>query len=93
MHDAQDVDILLQVSSRPIMEDSTDIRVGPLKTEKQAANLYDQMDDFNWLKKQASPNWRVMSEEETNRFHESTEDAKQQTNKSALTFLRSLLYH
>jgi hypothetical protein len=27
---------------------------------KRAKNYYDHMDDFNWLKQQASPNWRLM---------------------------------
>jgi hypothetical protein len=26
-------------------------------------NYFDQIEDFNWLKKQASPNWKVMDQD------------------------------
>ncbi|CAJ0847504.1 6969_t:CDS:2 [Entrophospora sp. SA101] len=26
-------------------------------------NKYDKVDDFNWLKQQASPNWKIISPE------------------------------
>lgn len=26
-------------------------------------NYFDQLEDFNWLKKQASPNWRLMDQD------------------------------
>ncbi|SAM05678.1 hypothetical protein [Absidia glauca] len=61
MHDAKNVDVLMHVSSRPIMEDSSAIRVGSTQDQKSSvSNYFDQMDDFNWLKQQASPHWRVL---------------------------------
>ncbi|KAI8335941.1 tubulin binding cofactor C-domain-containing protein [Chlamydoabsidia padenii] len=61
MHDAKNVDVLMCVSSRPIMEDSNGIRVGNTQDQKSSVNNYfSQMDDFNWLKQQASPNWTLM---------------------------------
>ncbi|KAI8978657.1 tubulin binding cofactor C-domain-containing protein [Pilobolus umbonatus] len=61
MHDAHHVDMLLHVTSKPIIEDSNKIQVGKYNIS-DAPNYYDQMEDFNWLKKQESPNWRVMDE-------------------------------
>lgn len=26
-------------------------------------NYFDQLEDFNWLKKQASPNWKLMDQD------------------------------
>ncbi|KAI8065376.1 tubulin binding cofactor C-domain-containing protein [Gilbertella persicaria] len=76
MHEAHHVDMMLHVTSRPIIEDSNEIQVGcwntnvsyfnihPRETDwdKSSHNYYDQIEDFNWLKKQASPNWKVMNQ-------------------------------
>ncbi|KAI8368684.1 tubulin binding cofactor C-domain-containing protein [Choanephora cucurbitarum] len=59
MHESHNVDIMLHVTSRPIIEDSNQIQVGRWDVEG-SNNYYDQVEDFNWLKKQASPNWKVM---------------------------------
>lgn len=32
--------------------------------EKQKTNLWDQVDDFQWLKTTASPNWSLISEQD-----------------------------
>ncbi|ORY97874.1 tubulin binding cofactor C-domain-containing protein [Syncephalastrum racemosum] len=64
MHDAHDVDILLAVTSKPIIEDSDAVRVGPVSSA-DPINYFDQVEDFNWLKKQASPNWRLMDATES----------------------------
>ncbi|KAI8093284.1 tubulin binding cofactor C-domain-containing protein [Halteromyces radiatus] len=71
MHDAHNVDVLLHVSSRPIMEDSNDIRVGD-KEQKSSTNYFDQMDDFNWLKQHASPHWKVMDNDRKEQLGYST---------------------
>ncbi|ORZ12739.1 tubulin binding cofactor C-domain-containing protein [Absidia repens] len=64
MHDATNVDVLLQVSSRPIMEDSNRIRIGNNdQDQKSSVNYFDQMDDFNWLKQQASPHWTLLDKD------------------------------
>ncbi|CAO3590419.1 unnamed protein product [Absidia cylindrospora] len=62
MHDATNVDVLLQVSSRPIMEDSNRIRIGN-NDQKSSVNYFDQMNDFNWLKQQASPHWTLLGKD------------------------------
>lgn len=31
-----------------------------MDSDKTVRNQYDQVDDFKWLKAQASPNWRVL---------------------------------
>ncbi|KAI8378501.1 tubulin binding cofactor C-domain-containing protein [Blakeslea trispora] len=59
MHESHQVDIILSVTSRPIIEDSDQIQVGCWPREG-FMNYYDQVEDFNWLKKQASPHWKVM---------------------------------
>ncbi|KAI8979533.1 tubulin binding cofactor C-domain-containing protein [Mycotypha africana] len=60
IHEAHKVDMVLHVTSRPIIEDSDGIQVGCWNLETNQQNLYDKVEDFNWLKKQASPNWRLM---------------------------------
>ncbi|ORX49861.1 TBCC-domain-containing protein [Hesseltinella vesiculosa] len=60
MHDAHDVDLLLQVSSHPIMEDSNGIGLAENPAVQATHNDYDKMEDFNWLKQQASPNWHFL---------------------------------
>ena len=34
------------------------------KTQRETTNKFDQVDDFNWLKAEHSPNWRVLPSEE-----------------------------
>ncbi|PWW80236.1 TBCC-domain-containing protein [Tuber magnatum] len=69
MHDAKNVDVYLLCSSRPIIEDCSGIRFAPLDAHvggewESVNNLWDQVDDFKWLKSEHSPNWEVMREEE-----------------------------
>lgn len=79
MHTSNNMDIYLHVTSEPIIEDCTDMRFAPygqvLPTEQldrlfevaqldQAKNFYDQVKDFNWLRQQQSPNWRVLDSSE-----------------------------
>ncbi|CEI95234.1 hypothetical protein RMCBS344292_09426 [Rhizopus microsporus] len=61
IHDANEVDILMHVTSRPIIEDSTGVTSGKYTIQTDDINYFDQIEDFNWLKKWASPNWTVMS--------------------------------
>ncbi|GAB5586220.1 hypothetical protein Unana1_01120 [Umbelopsis nana] len=75
MHDSNNVKLLLSVSSHPIMEDSKEITIGAYRLDpgpsndshdnsseyvESGRNYYDRMEDFNWLKQQDSPNWRLM---------------------------------
>ncbi|KAG0644155.1 tubulin binding cofactor C-domain-containing protein [Tuber brumale] len=68
MHDAENVDVYLLCSSRPIIENCWGIRFAPLDVDvggewESVKNLWDQVDDFKWLKSGHSPNWEVMGEE------------------------------
>ncbi|KAG0328986.1 hypothetical protein BGZ99_003850 [Dissophora globulifera] len=79
MHTSSNMDIYLHVTSEPIIEDCTDMRFAPygqiLPAEQldrlfEAAqlnpsnNYFDKVKDFNWLKQQQSPNWRLMDASE-----------------------------
>lgn len=69
MHDSHNVDIYMHCTSRPIIEDCSGIRFAPLPAQfansifSQVKNMYDQVDDFKWLRAEASPNWQVLPQE------------------------------
>ncbi|KAI8636586.1 tubulin binding cofactor C-domain-containing protein [Parasitella parasitica] len=65
MHEAHSVDLMLNVTSRPIIEDSDNIQVCEWSMVSTSTNYFDQIEDFNWLKKQASPNWKLMDQAKT----------------------------
>ncbi|KAK7632021.1 tubulin binding cofactor C-domain-containing protein [Phyllosticta citricarpa] len=69
MHDCRDVSVYLACSSRPIIEDCHDVRFAPCPSmyadegpdDERPQNLWDQVDDFKWLKAGvASPHWRAL---------------------------------
>ncbi|CAG8743574.1 12845_t:CDS:2, partial [Racocetra persica] len=75
MHTSRQMTIYLHTTSHPIIEDCHNILFAPytllipdLNNMFEAAKLdqknnkYDKVEDFNWLKQQASPNWRTVSE-------------------------------
>lgn len=72
MHECENVDVYLHCASHPIIEDCKGMRFAPLpkfyttKVEQNAAtpNQWDQVDDFKWLKVEASPNWTVLPEDQ-----------------------------
>ncbi|KAK7182751.1 tubulin binding cofactor C [Paraphaeosphaeria sporulosa] len=70
MHGSKKVDVYLHCSSRPIIEDCEDIRFAPLPQIYMTADLtsstnqWDQIDDFKWLKAEASPHWSILPEPE-----------------------------
>jgi len=77
MHRSQDVDVYLYVSSRPIIEDCDGIRFAPLPKGfledrgveskgrgQETEGMWDQVQDFNWLRAEQSPHWSVMRPEE-----------------------------
>lgn len=70
MHGSKNVDVYLQCSSRPIIEDCEDIRFAPLpetyitKENAETQNQWDQVDDFKWLKSEPSPHWSVLPPEQ-----------------------------
>ncbi|EPE26970.1 hypothetical protein GLAREA_02884 [Glarea lozoyensis ATCC 20868] len=68
MHDCKNVDIYLQCTSRPIIEDCSNVRFSPIPKSQgdstvESTNQWDQVDDFKWLKMEHSPNWSVLPEE------------------------------
>ncbi|KAG9065064.1 hypothetical protein KI688_002385 [Linnemannia hyalina] len=79
MHTSTNMNIYIHVTSEPIIEDCTDMRFAPygqiLPSEEldrlfeaaqlnQGVNLYDKVKDFNWLRQQQSPNWRLLEDSE-----------------------------
>ncbi|KAG0262649.1 hypothetical protein BG011_009956 [Mortierella polycephala] len=79
MHTSSNMNIYLHVTSEPIIEDCTDMRFAPygqiLPAEQldrlfetaqlsKEKNFYDKVKDFNWLRQQQSPNWRLMEPSE-----------------------------
>ncbi|KAJ2817171.1 hypothetical protein FBU31_006315, partial [Coemansia sp. 'formosensis'] len=74
LENSQGVDAYLHCTSHPIIEKSTGIRFAPYPMELRTPrieqefyttqlslqpNSFDRVDDFNWLKRQASPNWSI----------------------------------
>jgi hypothetical protein len=70
MHGSRNVDVYLHSASRPIIEDCRDVRFAPLPDSlaslevSQASNQWDHIDDFKWLKKEPSPNFKLLNESE-----------------------------
>ena len=73
IHDSERCCFLLNVCSRPIIENCTGLQFGQYKLKFPSldellercgllnnANLWDQVDDFKWLRKQHSPNWSIL---------------------------------
>lgn len=71
MHECRNVSVYLWCSSHPIIEDCEGVRVAPLpapflgrgQDNGADSNQWDQVDDFGWLKAEASPNWRRLGAE------------------------------
>jgi tubulin-specific chaperone C len=70
MHESRGVKVFLSCSSRPIIENCQDIefagypsviaekvRLSGVEEEEWIAK--EMVDDFNWLRKEHSPNWRI----------------------------------
>ncbi|KAJ4713663.1 Tubulin-folding cofactor C-like protein [Melia azedarach] len=77
IHFAKRSDFYLRVRSRPIIEDSDEVRFAPyclkyarMEEDLEAADLNEEtgnwanVDDFKWLRAVQSPNWSVLPEEE-----------------------------
>ncbi|CAI2162166.1 12720_t:CDS:2 [Funneliformis geosporum] len=75
MHTSKQMNIYLHVTSYPIIEDCNIIKFAPytlsipgLDKMFEAAKLdpnnnkYNKVEDFNWLRQQASPNWNLLDE-------------------------------
>lgn len=65
IHDALDADFYLKVGSKPIIETCRNLGFAPyLGGEPSERNLWAEVEDFNWLRQQPSPNWTVITEPE-----------------------------
>lgn len=72
IHECKNVDVYLHCASHPIIEDCKGMRFAPIpevyKSEAErnskSPNQWDQVDDFKWLKVEASPNWSVLPEDQ-----------------------------
>ncbi|KAH7393975.1 tubulin-specific chaperone-like protein c [Phaeosphaeria sp. MPI-PUGE-AT-0046c] len=68
MHGSKKVDVYLHSASRPIIEDCEGVRFAPMPQAlatpamAQVANRWDHIDDFKWLKAEASPNFSLLEE-------------------------------
>jgi len=71
MHDSRNTSVYLSCSSRPIIENSSDIvfaeypaiigkRMGIAIAEKEDWFVKELVEDFNWLRREHSPNWRII---------------------------------
>ncbi|PSN62554.1 TBCC-domain-containing protein [Corynespora cassiicola Philippines] len=75
MHGSKNVDVYLHCSSRPIIEDCENVRFAPLPEAfvtpevSSYPNLWDQIDDFKWLKAEPSPHFSILPA--SNRIEES----------------------
>ena len=72
MHDSRNTQVYLSCMSRPIIEHCTDIafaeypsvigeKVG-IQIEEEEWALKGLVEDFNWLRKESSPNWTMLKE-------------------------------
>lgn len=65
MHDSHNVKVYLHCASRPIIEDCSGIKFMSLPSKFQTddiilrLNMFDQVDDFKWLRAEQSPNWSL----------------------------------
>ena len=77
MHTSRNCTIYLHAASNPIIENCDGFRFAPYPSLPPAlrgalsaaglqadANLWDKVDDFNWIKTQQSPHWCIVSDEE-----------------------------
>ena len=71
MHDSQNTSVYLSCSSRPIIENSTEIgfaeypaviaeSLGIASLENEDWLVKELVEDFNWLRREHSPNWRIL---------------------------------
>ncbi|KAL2135179.1 hypothetical protein VTI74DRAFT_9496 [Chaetomium olivicolor] len=70
IHDCENVVFYLHCVSRPIVEGCKGVRFARAPEsyltdkEKAETNMFDQVDDFNWLKATPSPHWSLLPESE-----------------------------
>ena len=68
MHESKACDVYLHASGRPIIEDCSGVRFAPLPdvylkdADREVTNRWQEVDDFKWLRAEASPNWTALDE-------------------------------
>jgi hypothetical protein len=68
MHESKACDIYLHAAGRPIIEDCTGVQFATLPelylkdADRGVTNQWKEVDDFKWLRAEASPNWTVLAE-------------------------------
>jgi len=68
MQESKACDVYLHASGRPIIEDCSGVRFAPLPgvylkdADREVTNRWQEVDDFKWLRAEASPNWAVLDE-------------------------------
>lgn len=68
MHECKNCLVYLRCGSRPIIEDCKGIRFTPFQpvynttesSRPKSPNMWDQVDDFKWLRAEHSPNWSTL---------------------------------
>src|SRR5438045_5907835 len=71
MHDSQNTSVYLSCFSRPIIENSTGIEfaeypaiiaesLGIVNLQRENWLVKESVEDFNWLRREHSPNWRIL---------------------------------
>jgi len=65
----KNINLYVHAASGPVIEESSGVRVAPINEQhsikqlKEMNNLWDQVQDFQWLRSEPSPNWSVLPEE------------------------------
>ncbi|KAJ2219579.1 hypothetical protein IW143_002624 [Coemansia sp. RSA 520] len=77
----KDVDVYTHCTSHPVIERSTSMRFSPYPAfvhsiEKSQPSLHDKIEDFNWLRRQHSPNWTLIDPETLHVLWKLLEDPK-----------------
>ncbi|KAI9892653.1 MAG: hypothetical protein M1814_001347 [Vezdaea aestivalis] len=62
LHECEDIIVYLQCEAKPIIESVKGLQVTPLRLDYNGENHYKEVDDFNWLKDEPSPNWKVLGQ-------------------------------
>lgn len=73
MHDSRNTSVYLSCSSHPIIENSSEIgfaeypaiigkKTGITSPEKEDWLVKESVEDFNWLRREPSPNWSVIQD-------------------------------
>lgn len=68
MHESKGCKVYLHASGRPIIEDCSGVQFAPLpetylkEADRAVENQWREVDDFKWLRAEASPNWTVLEE-------------------------------